>query len=48
MFFQILHGKPEFKTDDEYSYFISRLFVHKGFLKEEPERSPKKELKENR
>lgn len=26
--------KPEFETDDARSYFISRLFVHKGFLKE--------------
>lgn len=33
--------KPEFETDDDHSYFISRLFVHEGFLKEEPERSRK-------
>ena len=26
--------KPEFETDDARSYFISRLFVHKSFLKE--------------
>lgn len=26
--------KPEFETDDSRSYFISRLFVHKSFLKE--------------
>ena len=27
--------KPEFETDDEHSYFISRIFVHESFLKEE-------------
>lgn len=27
--------KPEFETDDDHSYFISRLFVHEGFLEEE-------------
>lgn len=26
--------KPEFETDDDHSYFISRLFVHKAFLKD--------------
>lgn len=26
--------KPEFETDDARSYFISRLFMHEGFLKE--------------
>ena len=26
--------KPEFETDKDHSYFISRLFVHEGFLKE--------------
>ena len=26
--------KPEFETDDDRSYFISRLFVHEAFLKE--------------
>lgn len=26
--------KPEFETDDARSYFISRLFIHEGFLKE--------------
>lgn len=26
--------KPEFETDDDHSYFISRLFVHEAFLKE--------------
>ena len=26
--------KPEFETDEAHSYFISRLFVHEGFLKE--------------
>ena len=27
--------KPEFETDDDRSYFITRLFVHEGFAKEE-------------
>ena len=27
--------RPEFETDDSRSYFISRLFIHEGFLKEE-------------
>ena len=27
--------KPEFETDDDHSYFISRLFVHEAFLREE-------------
>ena len=51
--------KPEFETDEDHSYFISRLFVHEAFLKEkesvhnrkgteeEPKRSQKKEPKEN-
>lgn len=26
--------KPEFETDEAHSYFISRLFIHEGFLKE--------------
>lgn len=30
--------KPEFETDDDHSYFISRLFVHEGFLEEENEK----------
>lgn len=38
--------KPEFETDDDHSYFISRLFVHEGFLKEEPKRSRKGAEKE--
>lgn len=33
--------KPEFETDDDHSYFISRLFVHEEFLKEETKRSQK-------
>ena len=49
--------KPEFETDDDHSYFISRLFVHEAFLragkkereqkraKKEPKRSQKKEMK---
>lgn len=27
--------KPEFETDDDRSYFITRLFIHEEFLKEE-------------
>lgn len=38
--------KPEFETDDDHSYFISRLFVHEGFLKEETKRSQKGAEKE--
>ena len=31
---------PEFETDDEHSYFISRIFIHEGFKKEnEPDNS---------
>ena len=46
--------KPEFETDDDPRYFISRLFVQEAFLKEEntqagtekePKRSQKKEPK---
>ena len=29
--------KPEFETDDDRSYFITRLFIHEGFLKDEKE-----------
>lgn len=35
---------PEFETDEERSYFISRLFVHEGFINifsDEPKRSQK-------
>ena len=38
--------KPEFETDDDHSYFISRLFVHEGFLREETKRSQKGAEKE--
>ena len=38
--------KPAFETDDNHSYFISRLFVHEGFLKEETKRSQKGAEKE--
>ena len=31
---QIRSPKPEFETDEDHSYFISRLFVHEAFLKE--------------
>ncbi len=37
--------KPEFETDDDHSYFISRLFVHEAFLKREPKREPKRSQK---
>ena len=29
--------KPEFETDDAHSYFITRLFIHEGFVKENNE-----------
>ena len=35
--------KPEFETDDDHSYFSSRLFVHEAFL-----RSGKKEREQKR
>lgn len=38
--------KPEFETDDDRSYFITRLFVHEAFLKEETKRSQKGVKKE--
>ena len=38
--------KPEFETDDEHSYFITRLFVHEAFLQEEPKKSQKRAKKE--
>ena len=31
---QIRSPKPEFETDEDHSYFISRLFVHEAFLKD--------------
>lgn len=41
--------KPEFETDDDHSYFISRIFVHETFLKDEEsgsnQKGAKKELK---
>ena len=41
--------KPEFETDDDHSYFISRLFVHGAFLragkKEREQKRAKKEPK---
>ena len=45
--------KPEFETDEDHSYFISRLFAHEVFLKEEEsehiqkgaEREPKRSQK---
>lgn len=43
--------KPEFETDEDRSYFITRLFIHEKFATvsdEEPKRSRKKELKESK
>lgn len=41
--------KPEFETDEDHSYFISRLFVHEAFLKEaESEKSQKGAEKRSR
>ena len=43
--------KPEFETDEDRSYFITRLFIHGEFAAvsdEVPKRSRKKELKENK
>lgn len=37
--------KPEFETDDNHSYFISRLFIHEAFLDEKTKKGAKKELK---
>ena len=42
--------KPEFETDETRSYFISRLFIHEGFVEfsnEEPKRSRKGAKKRN-
>lgn len=35
--------KPEFETDDDRSYFISRLFIHEGFSKDHSESIQKNE-----
>lgn len=44
--------KPEFETDEDHSYFISRLFVHETFLKEKESKNNQKgaerELKRSR
>lgn len=37
--------KPEFETDDDHSYFISRLFVHEAFLREEKKECEQKGAK---
>lgn len=34
--------KPEFETDENHSYFISRLYIHEGFLVDENKRSQKR------
>ena len=31
--------KPEFETDEDRSYFVTRLFIHEGFTKFAKERS---------
>lgn len=40
--------KPEFETDENHSYFISRLFIHEGFLVDENKRSQKGAKKRSR
>lgn len=44
--------KPEVETDEDHSYFISRLFVHEAFLKEKESKNNQKgaerELKRSR
>ena len=40
--------KPEFETDEARSYFISRFYIHEGFLnvsEKEPKKEPKKSQK---
>ena len=39
--------KPEFETDDARSYFISRFFIHEGFLQEPNEQSLSEVLKQS-
>lgn len=34
--------KPEFETDEDHRYFISRLFVHEAFLKEKESKNNQK------
>lgn len=38
--------KPEFETDDDHSYFISRLFVHETFLKDADKRESSLKMNE--
>lgn len=44
--------KPEFETDNDHSYFITRLYVHEAFLKENElnnnQKGAKKEPKKSR
>ena len=44
--------KPEFETDEDHSYFITRLYVHEAFLREnelnKSQKGAKKEPKGNR
>ena len=42
---QIRSPKPEFETDEDHSYFISRLFVHEAFLREEKKECEQKGAK---
>lgn len=40
--------KPEFVTDEARSYFMSRFYIHEGFLnvsEKEPKKEPKKSQK---
>ena len=37
--------KPEFETDDDHSYFISRLFVYEAVLREEKKEREQKGAK---
>lgn len=39
--------KPEFETDEDRSYFITRLFIHEAFLKVADERSMNEVYKKN-
>lgn len=39
--------KPEFETDDDRTYFITRLFVHEGFEKEAYERKVSDKMSDN-
>ena len=38
--------KPEFETDDDRSYFVTRLFIHEGFEKETDKRKSDSKMNE--